>query len=97
MAVTGHNWDAVSDDAKHCIKRMLVMKPSKRATAQELLQEKWFRRTTAAADQVSIPPHLHLAMLAMLAIHAATSRQLDLAFHLTPQVGGPVCRQLFAV
>ena len=40
---TGPNWDTVSEDAKHCIKKMLVMK---------LLEEKWFVNATAASDKV---------------------------------------------
>ena len=49
---TGPNWDAISDDAKHCIKQMLVMKPSRRATAAELLDEKWFKHASAVSDNV---------------------------------------------
>ena len=49
---TGPNWDAVSEDAKHCIKRMLVMKPPNRATASELLLEKWFKHASAVSDKV---------------------------------------------
>jgi calcium-dependent protein kinase len=50
---TGPNWDAISDDAKHCIKQMLVMKPSRRATAAELLDEKWFKHASAVSDKVT--------------------------------------------
>lgn len=49
---TGPNWDSVSEDAKHCIKRMLLMKPSSRATASELLEEKWFKHASAVSDKV---------------------------------------------
>jgi serine/threonine protein kinase len=49
---TGPNWDAISDDAKHCIKQMLVMKASRRATATELLDEKWFKHASAVSDKV---------------------------------------------
>ncbi|KAL0037492.1 hypothetical protein WJX79_010861 [Trebouxia sp. C0005] len=48
---TGPNWDEISDDAKHCIKQMLVMKPSRRATAAELLDEKWFKHASAVSDK----------------------------------------------
>lgn len=48
---TGPNWDSVSEDAKHCIKRMLLMKPSSRATASELLEEKWFKHASAVSDK----------------------------------------------
>ena len=51
---TGPNWDSVSEDAKHCIKRMLLMKPSSRATASELLEEKWFKHASAVSDEVNI-------------------------------------------
>ncbi len=51
---TGPNWDAISDDAKHCIKQMLVMKPSRRATAAELLDEKWFKHASAVSDKVMV-------------------------------------------
>lgn len=53
---TGPNWDQVSDDAKHCIKQMLVMKPSKRITASDLLEEKWFKHASAVSDKV--PSHV---------------------------------------
>lgn len=51
---TGPNWDEISDDAKHCIKQMLVMKPSRRATAAELLDEKWFKHASAVSDKVTV-------------------------------------------
>lgn len=49
---TGPNWDGVSEDAKHCIKRMLLMKPASRATAAQLLEEKWFKHASAVSDRV---------------------------------------------
>ena len=49
---TGPNWDSVSEDAKHCIKRMLLMKPGSRATACQLLEEKWFKHASAVSDKV---------------------------------------------
>jgi len=38
-------WDEVSDDAKDLIRRMLVVNPDNRETAQELLQHKWITGT----------------------------------------------------
>ena len=34
-------WDEVSADAKDLIKRMLVVDPAKRESADQLLQHKW--------------------------------------------------------
>lgn len=52
---SGPNWGNVSEDAKHCIKRMLLMKPGNRATAFQLLEEKWFKHASAVSDKVQ--PH----------------------------------------
>ena len=49
---TGPHWGSVSEDAKHCIKRMLLMKPGSRATAAQLLEEKWFKDASAVSDKV---------------------------------------------
>lgn len=38
-------WDEVSDDAKDLIRRMLVVNPDNRETAEKLLQHKWITGT----------------------------------------------------
>ena len=67
---TGPNWDSVSEDAKHCIKRMLLMKPGSRATASQLLEEKWFKHAGAVSDQVT---H-HICTLTVPLVTASLTR-----------------------
>ena len=50
----GTRWDGVSAEAKQCIKKMLVLKPSRRASAAQLLQSSWFREVKAVNDKVSL-------------------------------------------
>ena len=51
-ACAGSQWDHISTEAKQCIKTMLAFKPSKRATAAQLLQKTWFKEAAAAIDKV---------------------------------------------
>lgn len=44
-------WPKISREAKDCVKRMLVMDPAKRATADEVLQHAWMRENGVASDR----------------------------------------------
>ncbi|KAI3438381.1 hypothetical protein D9Q98_000813 [Chlorella vulgaris] len=44
-------WPKISKEAKDCVKRMLEPRPSKRATADEILQHPWMRENGVANDK----------------------------------------------
>ncbi|GMH39496.1 hypothetical protein BSKO_07394 [Bryopsis sp. KO-2023] len=44
-------WPGISDAAKDVVKKMLVHDPSKRATADEVLQHEWMRENGVASDK----------------------------------------------
>lgn len=45
-------WPAISQDAKDCIQKMLVHQPNKRATADQLLKEKWINESGVAPNKI---------------------------------------------
>ena len=50
--MAGTQWDGISPEAKQSIKSMLAFKPSRRATAVQLLQQDWFKQAKAVLDKV---------------------------------------------
>ena len=44
-------WDTISESAKDVVKKMLVLDPSQRATASELLQHEWFQQVDSTISQ----------------------------------------------
>ncbi|EFN57613.1 hypothetical protein CHLNCDRAFT_30247 [Chlorella variabilis] len=44
-------WPKISAEAKDCVQRMLEPRPSKRATADEILQHPWMRENGVATDK----------------------------------------------
>lgn len=54
FSMAGHEWNSISQEAKHCLKRMLVVDPSKRITAAELMESPWFRHADRLSNQVCV-------------------------------------------
>ena len=44
-------WPSISEPAKDCVKRMLVVDPKKRATADQILQHEWMKANGVASDK----------------------------------------------
>ena len=51
LDLTSDPWPKLSADAKDCVKRMLQPDPTKRATADEILQHPWMRENGVATDK----------------------------------------------
>ena len=52
MSPAGPEWNDISQEARTCIKRMLVLEPSKRITAAGLLDLPWLKNSSALSDKV---------------------------------------------
>lgn len=50
LDLTSHPWPMISSEAKACIKRMLVRDYTKRATAEELLDDPWLKKNGCASE-----------------------------------------------
>lgn len=50
----GTQWDSVSAEAKQAIKKMLVLKPSKRATAAQMVHSSWFKDARSVSNRVCV-------------------------------------------
>ncbi|KAK9838397.1 hypothetical protein WJX84_009183 [Apatococcus fuscideae] len=51
FSMAGHEWTSISSEAKQCLKRMLVVDPTKRITAAELMESPWFRHADRLSNQ----------------------------------------------
>ena len=52
MSPAGPEWKDISQEARTCIKRMLVLEPSKRITAAGLLELPWLKNSSALSEKV---------------------------------------------
>ena len=52
MSAAGPEWRDISQEARTCIKRMLVLEPSKRITAAALLELPWLKNSSALSEKV---------------------------------------------
>ncbi len=52
MPIAGPEWKDISQEARTCIKRMLVLEPSKRVTAAGLLELPWLKNSSALSEKV---------------------------------------------
>ena len=52
MSPAGPEWNDISQEARTCIRRMLVLEPSKRITAAGLLDMPWLKNSSALSDKV---------------------------------------------
>ena len=73
FSTAGHEWNSISADAKMCLKRMLVVDPSKRISAAELMEVPWFRHADRLSNQVHpdlLTTTAHLACFDNIAVHS---------------------------
>ena len=67
----GPEWKDISQEARTCIKRMLVLEPSKRITAAGLLELPWLKNSSALSEKVGSPATITEAYCGWITLHKA--------------------------